>query len=109
MELAIIKCMNSPEYLSSLKAAIGKAIEKGMQDGLSAVITHGKEGMVLIDVTAHNHSAEVDYISALQQLQNVSFSLLAELKSNKDASIETVMDILRLEGPLVDKLGLDEL
>ncbi|GJU87220.1 hypothetical protein Tco_1294766 [Tanacetum coccineum] len=79
MELAIIKCLNSPEYLSTLGAAIGKAIEK------------------------------VDYDSALQQLQNVNFPLLAELKSNKDASIETVMDILSLEGPLVEKLGLDEL
>ncbi|GJX33473.1 hypothetical protein Tco_0243328 [Tanacetum coccineum] len=75
MELAIIKCLDSPEYLSALEAAIGKAIEKGMQDGLSARITRGKE----------------------------------ELKSNKDASIEVVMDILRLEGPLADKLGLDEL
>ncbi|GKC24715.1 hypothetical protein Tco_1026865, partial [Tanacetum coccineum] len=89
MELAIIKCLNSPEYLSALGAAIGKAIEK--------------------DVAAHNPSAEVDYISALQQLQNVNFSLLAELKSNKDASIKTVMDILCLEGPLAEKLGLDEL
>ncbi|GJY31983.1 hypothetical protein Tco_0415478, partial [Tanacetum coccineum] len=109
MELAIIKCLNSPEYLSALGAAIGKAIEKGMQDGLSAGITHGKKGRILTNVYAHNLYAEVDYISTLQQLQNVNFPLLVELKSNKDASIETVMDILRLERPLVDKLGLDEL
>ncbi|GKA89476.1 hypothetical protein Tco_0811288 [Tanacetum coccineum] len=31
------------------------------------------------------------------------------LKSSKDASVETVMDILRLEGPLAEKLGLNEL
>ncbi|GJY90246.1 hypothetical protein Tco_0505442 [Tanacetum coccineum] len=109
MELAITKCLNSPEYLSALGAAIGKAIEKGMQDGLSAGITHGKEGRVLTDVAAYNPSAEVDYISALQQLQNVNFPLLAELKSNKDASIEAVMNVLRLEEPLADKLGLNEL
>nr|GEY36800.1 reverse transcriptase domain-containing protein [Tanacetum cinerariifolium] len=72
MKLAIIKCMNSHEYLFALGSAIGKAIEN-----------------------------EVDYISTLQQLQNVNFPLLVELKSNKDASIETVMDILRLEGPLI--------
>ncbi|GKA78782.1 hypothetical protein Tco_0785319 [Tanacetum coccineum] len=78
MELAIIKCLNSPEYLYALGAAIGKAIEK------------------------------VDYISALQQLQNLNFPLLAELKSNKEASIK-MMDILRLERPLVDTLWLDEL
>nr|GEV48468.1 hypothetical protein [Tanacetum cinerariifolium] len=109
IEHAIIKCLNSPVYLSALGAAIGKAIEKGVQDRLSAGITHGKEGRVLTDVAAHNPSAKVDYISALQQLQNVNFPLLAELKSHKDDSIKTVMDILRLDEPLVEKLGLDEL
>nr|GFB46318.1 hypothetical protein [Tanacetum cinerariifolium] len=76
---------------------ISKAIEKDMQDGLAAVITHGKEARVLTDVAAHNHAAEADYVSALQQLQSVNFPLLAELKTNKYASIEVVMNILRLE------------
>ncbi|GKF92167.1 hypothetical protein Tco_0278886, partial [Tanacetum coccineum] len=49
------------------------------------------------------------YIAALQRLQNVNFPLLAKLKSNKDAIIEAVMNILRLEEPLADKLGLNEL
>nr|GEX59637.1 hypothetical protein [Tanacetum cinerariifolium] len=84
-------------------------LTQGIQDGLSVGITHGKEGRVLIDVVTYNPFTEVDYIFALLQLQNVNFPLLAELKSNKDASIGTMMDILRLEGPLVDKLGLDEL
>ncbi|GJT56818.1 hypothetical protein Tco_0991872 [Tanacetum coccineum] len=84
MELAIINCLNSPEYLSALGAAIGKAIKKGMQDGLSAEITHGKEGRVLTDVAAYNPSAE-------------------------DASVKTMMDILRLKGPLAKRLGLNDL
>nr|GEY76664.1 reverse transcriptase domain-containing protein [Tanacetum cinerariifolium] len=88
MELAIVNYLSSPEYLFAHGAAIGR---------------------VLIDVDAYNPSAEVDYIFALQQLQNVNFSLLARLKSDKDASVETVMDILRLEGPLAEKLGLNEL
>ncbi|GKG43159.1 hypothetical protein Tco_0479843, partial [Tanacetum coccineum] len=58
IKLAITKCINSPEYLSTLRAAIGKAIEKGIQDGLSAGITHGKEGRVLTDVAAYNPSAK---------------------------------------------------
>nr|GEU40044.1 hypothetical protein [Tanacetum cinerariifolium] len=82
IELAIAKCLNSPEYLS----ALGTAIKKGMQYRLAAGITHGKEGRVLTDVAAHNPSAEADYISALQQLQNVNFPLFAELESDKDAS-----------------------
>ncbi|GJV40267.1 hypothetical protein Tco_1418707 [Tanacetum coccineum] len=109
MELVIVNCLNSLEYLYALGAAISKAIEKGMQDRLSAGITHGKEGKVLTVVAAYNPSAEIDYIFALQQLQNVSFPLLSKLKSNKDASVETVMDILHLEGPLAEKLGLNEL
>nr|GEU94882.1 hypothetical protein [Tanacetum cinerariifolium] len=109
MELAIVKCLNSPEYLFILRAAISKAIEKGMQDGLSAEITHSKEVRILTNVAAHNPSAEADYIFALQKLQNINFSLFAELKSNKDASVETVMDILRLEEPLANKLRLNEL
>ncbi|GJW55688.1 hypothetical protein Tco_0099773 [Tanacetum coccineum] len=108
MELAIAKCLNSTEYLSTLGAAIGKAVEKGMQDGLSVGITHGAEGRNLTDVAAYNPSAEANYISALQRLQSVNFSLIAELRSNKDASIETIMSLLRLEDTLAEKLGLTE-
>nr|GFA61012.1 reverse transcriptase domain-containing protein [Tanacetum cinerariifolium] len=107
-ELAIVKCLNSPEYLSALWIAVSKAIEKGMQDGLAVGITHGREGRVLIDVAAHNPVAEANYVSALQKLQSVNFSLLAELKTNKDASIEAVMNILRLEEHLAAMLGLNE-
>ncbi|GJV04376.1 hypothetical protein Tco_1337945 [Tanacetum coccineum] len=70
MKLAVFKCLNSPGYLSALGAAISKAIEKGMQDGLAARITHGQEGRVLTDVVAFNPSTEDDFTSALQEVQN---------------------------------------
>nr|GEW13186.1 transposase (putative), gypsy type [Tanacetum cinerariifolium] len=108
MELAIAKCLNSTKYLCALGPAIGKAIEKGMQEGLFAGITHGAEGRKLTDVDAYNPSAKADYLSALQRLQSVNFSLIAELKANKDASVETIMNLLRLEDPLAEKLGLVE-
>ncbi|GKA15040.1 hypothetical protein Tco_0694787 [Tanacetum coccineum] len=85
-----------------------KATKKDMQDGLAAGITHGQEGRVLTDVVAFNPSAEDDFTSALQGVQNVNFSLLAELESNKDASVETIMDLLRLDEALVERLGLNE-
>ncbi|GJU59700.1 hypothetical protein Tco_1237466 [Tanacetum coccineum] len=66
MELSIAKCLNSTEYLSTLRATIGKAVEKGMQDGLSAEITHDAEGRALTDVATYNPSAEADYLSSLQ-------------------------------------------
>nr|GEW08255.1 hypothetical protein [Tanacetum cinerariifolium] len=74
--------------------------------GLSAGITHGAGGRTLIDVSAYNPSTEVDYLSALQRLQSVNFSLIAELKANKDASVEMIINLLRLEDALAEKLGL---
>nr|GEU80348.1 hypothetical protein [Tanacetum cinerariifolium] len=47
MELAVAKCLNSTEYLSALGATISKAAEKGMQEGLSAGITHGAEDTIM--------------------------------------------------------------
>nr|GEV27705.1 hypothetical protein [Tanacetum cinerariifolium] len=44
LKLAVVKCLNSQEYLSALGSVISRAIEKGMQDGLSAGIDHGKAG-----------------------------------------------------------------
>ncbi|GKA56755.1 hypothetical protein Tco_0755827 [Tanacetum coccineum] len=109
MKLTVIKCLNSPEYVFMLGAAISKAIENGMQDGLAAGITHGKEGRNLTDVAAYNASTEVDYITSVQQLQSMNFSFLMELKANKDASVETLMNILRLEEALVERVKLSEL
>ncbi|GKG18580.1 hypothetical protein Tco_0372878, partial [Tanacetum coccineum] len=77
-----------------------------MQEGLSAGITHSIEGRTLTDINAYNPSAEADYLADLHHLQSVNFSLLAELKSNKNASTETIMNLLRLEDRLADRLGL---
>nr|GEW25398.1 reverse transcriptase domain-containing protein [Tanacetum cinerariifolium] len=59
-------------------------------------------------VAAYNPSAEADYMPALQQLPNVNFALLAELKFNKDLSAETLMNIICLEETLAERLGLNE-
>nr|GEX41520.1 nonaspanin [Tanacetum cinerariifolium] len=89
-------------------AAISKAVEKVMHEGLSTGITHGAEGRKLANVVAYNPSAKADYLSALQRLQNVNFSLIAELKSNKDASVDTIINLLRLDDALAESLGLTE-
>ncbi|GJW92403.1 hypothetical protein Tco_0169956 [Tanacetum coccineum] len=88
MELAFTKCLNSTEYLSTLGATIGRT---------------------LTDIAAYNPSVKADYLAALHHLQSVNFFLLAELKSNKDASTETIMNLLRLEDRLADRLGLTAL
>ncbi|GKA65957.1 hypothetical protein Tco_0765664 [Tanacetum coccineum] len=108
LKLAVVKCLNSQEYLSALGAAISRAIEKGIQDGLSVGIDHDKAGRSLVDVVAYNPAAEADYNSSLQRLREVDLPLLAELKSHKDASIADVMNLLCLEGPLADAPGMSD-
>nr|GEX78432.1 hypothetical protein [Tanacetum cinerariifolium] len=102
------RCLNSTEYMSALGATISKAVEKGMQEGLSGRITHGAEGRKLANVAAYNPSAEANYLFALQHLQNVNFSLITKLKSNKDVSVDIIMNLLRLDDALEERLGLTE-
>nr|GEW30042.1 hypothetical protein [Tanacetum cinerariifolium] len=63
----------------------------------------------MADVVAYNPGAEANYNSALQRLRKVDFPLLAELKSYKNASVEDIMNLLRLEGPLADAPGMNDL
>ncbi|GJW49541.1 hypothetical protein Tco_0090892 [Tanacetum coccineum] len=109
LKLFLTKCLNSSEYLLALGAAISRAIKKGMQDGLAADIEHGVHGRSLEDLVAYNPSAEEDYNAALQELRSVDFALLAEIKSHKDASVETIMNLLRLESPLADAPRMSDL
>ncbi|GJW08186.1 retrovirus-related pol polyprotein from transposon TNT 1-94 [Tanacetum coccineum] len=69
LKLFLTKCLNSSEYLSALGAAISRAIEKGMQDGLAAGIEHGAHGRSLEDLVTYNPSVEEDYNVALQELR----------------------------------------
>ncbi|GJU94555.1 hypothetical protein Tco_1319311, partial [Tanacetum coccineum] len=81
---------------------IGRAIDKGIQDGLAASIDHGRAGRGLAEVAAYNPVAEADYVSAVSALCDVDFPLLAQLASHKDASMSDLMDLLRLEGHAVE-------
>nr|GEW08256.1 probable mediator of RNA polymerase II transcription subunit 37e [Tanacetum cinerariifolium]GEW09775.1 probable mediator of RNA polymerase II transcription subunit 37e [Tanacetum cinerariifolium] len=77
-------------------------------EGKSSQTTKRASAWSLTRSAAHNPSAEVDYVSALQQLQGVNFYLLTELKTNKDASIKALMNILCLKEHLAERLGLNE-
>ncbi|GKC62428.1 hypothetical protein Tco_1095026, partial [Tanacetum coccineum] len=109
LKLAVVKCLNSPKYLTALGSAISHAIEKEMQSELSTDIDHKKASRSLEDVVSYNPAAEADFNSALHRLREVDFPLLAELSSYKDASASDIMDLLRLESPLGDAPRMSDL
>nr|GEV62819.1 hypothetical protein [Tanacetum cinerariifolium] len=89
LKLTVVKCLNSQECLSALGAAISRAIEKGIQDGLSVDIDHGKACRSLADVVAYNLAAEADYNFSIQRLhENPLVDLLSieNLMGEADAS-----------------------
>ncbi|GJX76539.1 hypothetical protein Tco_0323350 [Tanacetum coccineum] len=86
LKLVILKCLQSLEYCHALGTAIGCAVNK-----------------------AYDLSAEAKYIEVVNALGAVDFSLLSEIKYKNDASIMDLMDSLRLEGPLADIPGAEDL
>ncbi|GJR59131.1 hypothetical protein Tco_1501293 [Tanacetum coccineum] len=109
MKLLMAKCLNSTEYMEALGDAFGRAIEKGMQEGLAARIEHGQEGRCLSDLEAYNPSAEADFNSVVRDLRGLDFPLLRELFAKKDASTWDVMDLLRLDDAVAEVLGMTDL
>ncbi|GJV32934.1 hypothetical protein Tco_1393334 [Tanacetum coccineum] len=109
MKLLVVKCLNSNEYMEALGHAFGRAIEKGMQEGLAAGIEHGQAGRCLTDLEAYIPSAEEDFNSAIRDLRDLNFPLLKELSDKKDASTWDIMDLLRLDDTVAETLGMTDL
>ncbi|GJQ98213.1 hypothetical protein Tco_0009352 [Tanacetum coccineum] len=109
IRLAVMKCLQSPEYVAALGEAIGRAIDKGTQTGLVAGIDHRNVGRGLADVTAYDPSAKAKYVLAVLAFRNLDFNFLSLLESQKDASIADIMDSLHLKGPFVETLKICQL
>ncbi|GKE69966.1 hypothetical protein Tco_1528038, partial [Tanacetum coccineum] len=69
IKLAIMKCLQSSQYMAAFGGAIGRDINKGMQDGLAAGIDHGEAGRSLAEVAAYNPTAKAEYVDALNALR----------------------------------------
>ncbi|GKC67461.1 hypothetical protein Tco_1100059 [Tanacetum coccineum] len=102
LKLVITKCMQSPEYMAALGGDFGRAIDKGMQDGLKAGVDHGRARRGLDVIAAYDPSAKANFVSAVDALRAVNFPLLAQLESKKDVSMADIIDLLRLEGPAAE-------
>ncbi|GKC13302.1 hypothetical protein Tco_1010084 [Tanacetum coccineum] len=97
MQLLMAKCLNSTEYMEALGHAFGRAIEKGMQDGLAIGIEHGKAGRCLTDLEAINtqplrvEKMERNLIERLPFLKDVFVSLDHPLSA--EALIEPPVEV----------------
>lgn len=109
MKLFLNKCLNSSEYRTMLGKFLSYTVRRGMQEGLSVGIEHGKEGRKLEELVANNPDAEADYHSAYQAFYGLEFPLLAELSSFKDSNIKDVMRLFQLDTDVADALGLVDL
>ncbi|GJZ34418.1 hypothetical protein Tco_0580235 [Tanacetum coccineum] len=103
IQLAMLKCLKSPEYQGILGHALGRAVDFGMQEGLEAGYEHGVAGTQLFAVEAYNpEAARTSYFDAVRALEDVDFPLVNLLKSKKDAGMDEVLDCFILDGPLAD-------
>ncbi|GJZ99583.1 hypothetical protein Tco_0672134 [Tanacetum coccineum] len=106
IQLALLKCLKSPEYQGTLGHALGRAIDFGLQEGLEAGYEHGTDGINLSAIEAYNPEvARASYINAVKALEDVDFPLVNLLKSKKDVGIDEVLDYFLLDGPFA---GLSE-
>ncbi|GJT40046.1 hypothetical protein Tco_0939911 [Tanacetum coccineum] len=77
IQLAVLKCLKSPEYQGILGHALGRAIDFGMQEGLEAGYEHGVARTQLSMVEAYNpEAARTSYFDAVRALEDVDFPLL---------------------------------
>ncbi|GJS35699.1 hypothetical protein Tco_0534081 [Tanacetum coccineum] len=103
VQLAMVKCLKSPEYQSIMGHALGRSVDFGMQEGLAAGHEHGVTGTPLSAVTAYNpETAEANYLDAVRALEEADFPLVHLLKSKKDSGMDEVLDCFLLDGPLAD-------
>ncbi|GJU04719.1 hypothetical protein Tco_1121149 [Tanacetum coccineum] len=76
MELAMVKCLKSPEYQGILGHALGQG--QGIK------------------------TAESNYLDAVRALEEADFPLVHLLKSKKDSRMDEILDCFLLDGPLAN-------
>ncbi|GJX36169.1 hypothetical protein Tco_0247726 [Tanacetum coccineum] len=103
IQLAVLKCIKSPEYQGILGHALGRAMDFDMHEGMEPRYEHGVAGTPLFVVEAYNpEAARTSYFDAVRALEDVNFPLVNLLKSKKDAGMDEVLDCFILDGPLAD-------
>ncbi|GKF44394.1 hypothetical protein Tco_0130946, partial [Tanacetum coccineum] len=76
IQLALLKCLKSPEYQGIIGHALGRAVDFSMQEGLKASHEHEIAKISLSAVDAYNpKAAKACYVDAVKALEDVDFPL----------------------------------
>nr|GFB48511.1 hypothetical protein [Tanacetum cinerariifolium] len=67
---------------------VSAGIAKGMSEGLAHGIEHGKADRDLEVVEAYDLEANIKYLQALQELKDLKYPIVDQLKGLKDAPME---------------------
>ncbi|GJU01948.1 hypothetical protein Tco_1112286 [Tanacetum coccineum] len=89
LRLAVKKCGDTPELRQAFANVVSARLVKGMSEGLEHGIEHGKAVQDLEDVEASDPEAHSTYLKALQELKDLKYPLVDQLKGLKDAPMDT--------------------
>ncbi|GJZ54188.1 hypothetical protein Tco_0609073 [Tanacetum coccineum] len=121
--LAVMKCLQSLEYVAALGTTIGLAIDKGMQSGLAAGIDHGKarrsltkKDAFIVDIMSLLHLegpfTETPEGIKLQPSYEQLFLPIYQTKDNaniKEGASSCRLSLWDIMGPLVEPLSSENL
>ncbi|GJV79331.1 hypothetical protein Tco_1515201 [Tanacetum coccineum] len=97
LRLAVLKCAESPEIRQTFANVVSAGIAKGMSEGLQYGIEHGKAGSDLGDVEAYDLEANDKFVKALQDLKDLKYPIVNQLKRLNDSHIDLIIASLHLE------------
>nr|GEZ84839.1 hypothetical protein [Tanacetum cinerariifolium] len=97
LHLAMMKCAESLEMRQAFADVVSGRVAKGMSEGLKHGVEHGWTQLELESIEAYDPEAEAKFVTALQSLKDLKFSLLDQLESLTDAPLDVIMAALYLE------------
>nr|GFA49825.1 hypothetical protein [Tanacetum cinerariifolium] len=97
LRLAMIKCAESLEMRQAFADVVSAWVAKGMSEGLKHRVEHGRAQLELESIEAYDPEAKAKFVTALQSLKDLKFSLLDQLEGLKDAPMDVIMAALYLE------------
>ncbi|GJS50624.1 hypothetical protein Tco_0623986 [Tanacetum coccineum] len=97
LRVAVLKCAESLEVRQAFVDVVSAGLAKGMCEGLQYGIEHEKVGRDLGDVEAYDPEANDKFVKALQDLKDLKYPIIDQLKRLKDSPLDLIMASLHLE------------